>query len=132
MDGQQRKTMFIDEKQAHLVPEWREEVHAELLQEPAVESDECGKLVVWLCGCRRAGALLRSMRVVRSCKESYLEELCKVALTCRFSLDVQHFLNALPSGMGCNSTERVAMGCSRGIAMIQAGNFQFVDVFLVE
>ena len=70
-------------------------------------------------------------------------ELCKVALTCHFSLDVlylcqewvelflefsdlwsvcsllQLFRSALPSRKGCNSTERVVMGDSTGIVVLQ-------------
>ena len=80
---------------------------------------------------------------VRSCKDLLEEELCKVALTCYFSLDVLYlcqewvvlflefselcffvlccsfFFGVLPSWKGCNSTERVVMGDSTGIVMIQ-------------
>ena len=54
-DGKERKTMFTDVKKAHLVPECHEEVYVELPEEAEVEKDECGKLLRWLYGCRRAG-----------------------------------------------------------------------------
>ena len=54
-DGRQRKTMFIDVKKAHLVPKCDEDVYVELPEEAGVKDDECGKLLHWLYGCRRAG-----------------------------------------------------------------------------
>ena len=55
MDGEQRKTMFKDVKKAHLLLECREEVYVEQPTEAGVESDECGRLVHWLYGCRPRG-----------------------------------------------------------------------------
>ena len=46
--------MFIDVKKAHLVPECKEDV-VKLPAEAGVEHDECGKLLYWLYGCRKAG-----------------------------------------------------------------------------
>ena len=54
-DGRERKTMFIDVRKAHLVPECKEDVFVELPEEAEVEDDECGKLLHWLYGCRKAG-----------------------------------------------------------------------------
>ncbi len=47
--------MFIDVRKAHLIPERKEDVYVELPEEAEVAADECGKLVYWLYGCRRAG-----------------------------------------------------------------------------
>lgn len=47
--------MFIDVRKAHLIPECAEDVYVELPEEAGVRSDECGKLLYWLYGCRRAG-----------------------------------------------------------------------------
>ncbi len=47
--------MFIDVKKAHLVPACHEDVYVELPEEAEVQKDECGKLLYWLYGCRRAG-----------------------------------------------------------------------------
>ncbi len=54
-DGKERKTTFIDFKKTHLVPECHEDVYVELPEEAEVKEDECGKLLYWLFGCRRAG-----------------------------------------------------------------------------
>ena len=51
-DGQERKTLYIDVKKAHLVAKCTQDVYVEL---PAgVQEDECGKLIYWLYGCRPA------------------------------------------------------------------------------
>ena len=53
-DGQERKTLYIDVKKAHLVPKCTQDVYVELPGEAEVEEDECGKLIYWLYGCRPA------------------------------------------------------------------------------
>ena len=53
-DCQERKTLYIDVKKAHLVPKCTQDVYVELPAEAEVEEDECGKLVYWLHGCRPA------------------------------------------------------------------------------
>ena len=47
--------LFVDVKKAHLVPVCNEEVYIELPKEANCAHDECGKLVHWLYGCRKAG-----------------------------------------------------------------------------
>ena len=47
--------MFVDVKKAHLVPVCEEDVYIDLPSEAGCASDECGKLVHWLYGCRKAG-----------------------------------------------------------------------------
>ena len=49
-DGQERKTLYINVKKAHLVPKCTQDVYVELLAEAEVEEDECGKLIYWLYG----------------------------------------------------------------------------------
>ena len=49
-DGQERKTLYIDVKKAHLVPKDTQDVPAEA----GVQEDECGKLIFRLYGCRPA------------------------------------------------------------------------------
>ena len=53
-DGQERKTLYIDVKKAHLVPKCTQDVHVELLAEAEAEEDECGKLIYRLYGCQLA------------------------------------------------------------------------------
>ena len=53
-DGQERKTLCIDVKKAHLVPKCTQDVYVELPAEAGVQEDECGKLIYWLYGCRPA------------------------------------------------------------------------------
>ncbi len=53
-DGKERKTMFIDVSKAHLIPECREDVYVEFPAEAEALEDDCGKLLCWLYGCRRA------------------------------------------------------------------------------
>ena len=47
--------MFIDVKKAHLIPRCEEDVYVELPEEAKCQGNECGKLVHWLYGCRKAG-----------------------------------------------------------------------------
>ena len=54
-DGRGRKTLFIDVRKAHLIPECKEDVYVDLPEEAGAQADECGKLLYWLYGCRRAG-----------------------------------------------------------------------------
>ena len=54
-DGLEKKTLFLDVKKAHLVAKCDEDVHVVLPAEAEVEEDECGTLIYWLYGCRRAG-----------------------------------------------------------------------------
>jgi hypothetical protein len=44
----------LDVKKAHLEPLCEQDVYVELPAEAEVASDECGKLVHWLYGCRPA------------------------------------------------------------------------------
>ena len=44
-DCQERKTLYIDVKKAHLVPKCTQDVYVELPAEAEVEEDECGKLI---------------------------------------------------------------------------------------
>jgi hypothetical protein len=53
-DGEERKTMYLDAKKAHLAPLRKQDVYVELPAEAEVAADECGKLVHWLYGCRPA------------------------------------------------------------------------------
>ena len=53
--GRKRKMLFIDVKKAHLIPKCQEDVYVELPAEANCREDECGKLIYWLYGCRRAG-----------------------------------------------------------------------------
>ena len=53
-EGQERKTLHIDVKTAHLVPKCTQDECVELLAEAGVQEDECGKLIYWLYGCRPA------------------------------------------------------------------------------
>ena len=53
-DGQERKTLYIDVKKAHLVPKCTQDVYVELPAEAGAQADECGKLEYWLYGCRPA------------------------------------------------------------------------------
>ena len=46
-DGEERKTMYIDVKKAHLAPLCKEDVYVELPAEAGAASDEVGKLVHW-------------------------------------------------------------------------------------
>jgi hypothetical protein len=71
-DGRERKTMFIDVKKAHLVPECKEDVFVELPEEAEVQEDECGKLLYWLYGCRKAG---------QAWEDHYSEVLCRAGHT---------------------------------------------------
>ena len=52
--GRRRKMLFIDVRKPHLVPECSEDVYVELPVEAQCGKGECGKLVHWLYGCRRA------------------------------------------------------------------------------
>ena len=47
--------LFVDVKKAHLVPLCSEDVYIELPAEAGCSTEECGKLVHWLYGCRKAG-----------------------------------------------------------------------------
>ncbi len=51
----ERKTLFVDVRKAHLVPECLKDVYAELPEEAGVEKDERGKLLYRLHVGRRAG-----------------------------------------------------------------------------
>ena len=53
-DGEERKTMYLDIKKAHLAPLCMSDVYVELPAEAEVAEDECGKLIHWLYGCRPA------------------------------------------------------------------------------
>ena len=53
-DGQERKTMYLDVKKAHLIPKCDQDVHVQLPPEAGAQPDECGKLLFWLYGCRPA------------------------------------------------------------------------------
>ena len=53
-DKEERKTMYLDIKKAHLAPLCRSDVYVELPAEAEVAEDECGKLIHWLYGCRPA------------------------------------------------------------------------------
>ena len=46
-DGQERKTLYIDVKKAHLVAKCTQDVYVELPAEAVVQEDECGKLTYW-------------------------------------------------------------------------------------
>ena len=46
--GRSRKMLFVDAKNAHLVPVCQEDVYIELPAEAECEADECGKLKHWL------------------------------------------------------------------------------------
>ena len=50
-----RKILFIDVREAHLIPKCEEDVYVDLPKEAQCGEDECGKLEFWLYGCRRAG-----------------------------------------------------------------------------
>ena len=49
-DGKEVKTMYIDVRKAHLIPECKEDVYVELPAEAEVAADERGKLLYWLHG----------------------------------------------------------------------------------
>ena len=53
-DGEERTTMYLDIKKAHLAPLCEQDVYVELPAEAGVAGDECGKLAHWLYGCRPA------------------------------------------------------------------------------
>ena len=53
-DGIERTSMYLDVKNAHLAPLCKEDVYVELPAEAGAASDEVGKLVHWLYGCRQA------------------------------------------------------------------------------
>ena len=53
-DGQERKTMYLDVKKAHLIPKCDQDVYVQLPPEAGAQPDECGKLLFWLYGCRPA------------------------------------------------------------------------------
>ena len=55
LTGRMRKSLFIDVKKAHLIPKCDEDVYVDLPAEAGAGNDECGKLLYWLYGCRRAG-----------------------------------------------------------------------------
>ena len=47
--------MFIDVRKAHLIPLCEDDVYIDLPEEAGCREDECGKLVHWMYGCRKAG-----------------------------------------------------------------------------
>ena len=51
-----RKLMLIDAKKAHLNPRCHDDVYIELPAEAGEAPDECGKLVYWLYGFRKAAS----------------------------------------------------------------------------
>ena len=51
-DCQERKTMYLDVKKAHLIPKCDQDVYVQLPPEAGAQPDECGKLLFWLYGCR--------------------------------------------------------------------------------
>lgn len=53
-DGVERKTMYLDAKNAHLAPECARHVYVERPEEARASDDECGKWFHWLYGCRPA------------------------------------------------------------------------------
>ena len=53
--GKVRKMLFVDVKKAHLVPVCHGDVYIELPSEAGCAPEECGKLIHWLYGCRKAG-----------------------------------------------------------------------------
>lgn len=52
--GLERKTMYLDNKTAHLAPKCDQDIYVDLPEEAGVKSDECGKLIHWRYGCRPA------------------------------------------------------------------------------
>ena len=53
-DGQERNTMYLDVKKAHLAPRCEQDVYVQLPAEAEVQEDECRKLIHWLYACRPA------------------------------------------------------------------------------
>ena len=53
--GRRRKMLFIDVKKAQLIQKCEEDVYVDLPKEAGCRDDECGKLIHWLYGCRKAG-----------------------------------------------------------------------------
>ena len=64
--------LFIYVKKAHLIPLCGDHVYVELPMEAGCAQDECGKLVHWLYGCRKAG---------QAWEDHYAQVLCLAGFT---------------------------------------------------